>query len=305
MLGTRRRARHLFWGRFVVKNILALIGGGPRDQVIFDTALAAAMPFAARVNFLHIHVTAGEAAVGTRAEFARGPAVGVALRQLEERARAYSRAAADHIRDLCENSVVPINDTLDVGRNSVTASYSEETDQALKRLTENALRNDLVVIGRLKQTHGLPSRTLEHLIRHSSRPMLVAASGSPRELTGTAIVFWDGSDGATRAVEAAKPLLTKARRVVVTRILYRRKPDETALTGIIRTLADSDIKAESLPISSDKRDLAVRLAGAADECEADLVVMGAYGRGMVRELLFGSRTEALLSSTDRPILLVH
>ena len=74
--------------------------------------------------------------------------------------------------------------------------------------------------------------------------MLVAASGSPRELTGTAIVFWDGSDGATRAVEAAKPLLTKARRVVVTRILYRSKPDETALTGIIRTLADSDIKAE-------------------------------------------------------------
>jgi nucleotide-binding universal stress UspA family protein len=26
---------------------------------------------------------------------------------------------------------------------------------------------------------------------------------------------------------------------------------------------------------------------------------------MVRELLFGSRTDALLSSTDKPILLVH
>jgi nucleotide-binding universal stress UspA family protein len=288
-----------------MKNILALIGGGPRDQVIFDTALAAAMPFAARVNFLHIHVTAGEAALGTRAEFARGPAVGVALRQLEERARTYSRVAADHIRDLCENSVVPINDTAGVGRNSVTASYSEETNQALKRLTENALRNDLIVIGRLKQTQGLPSRTLEHLIRHSSKPMLVAASASPRELTGTAIVFWDGSESARRSVEAAKPLLIKARRVVVTRILDRRKQDETALTEIVRILADSDIKAETLPISVDGRDLAVQLAAAAEECKADLVVMGAYGRGMVRELLFGSRTEDVLSSTDRPILLVH
>ena len=55
----------------------------------------------------------------------------------------------------------------------------------------------------------------------------------------------------------------------------------------------------------DGRDLVQRLAVAADECEADLVVMGAYGRGMVRELLFGSRTDALLSSIDRPILLVH
>jgi nucleotide-binding universal stress UspA family protein len=289
----------------VVKNILALIGGGPRDQVIFDTALAAALPFAARVNFLHIHVTAGEAALGTRTEFAVGPAVGVALRQLEERARTYSRVAADHIRDLCENSVVPINDTADVGRNSVTASYWEETDQALKRLTENALRNDLIVIGRLKQTQGLPPHTLEHLIRRSSRPVLVAASGPPRELTGTAIVFWDGSESARRAVEAAKPLLTKARRVVVTRGLNRHKPDEAALTEIVRTLADSDIKAEPLPISVDRHDLAVRLAAVADECKADLVVMGAYGRGMVRELLFGSRTEALLSSADRPILLVH
>jgi nucleotide-binding universal stress UspA family protein len=34
---------------------------------------------------------------------------------------------------------------------------------------------------------------------------------------------------------------------------------------------------------------------------ADLVVMGAYGRGMVGEL-FGSRTEALLHHTDKPIL---
>jgi len=288
-----------------MKNILALIGGGPRDQVIFDTALAAAMPFAAHVNFLHIHVTSGEAALGSRIEYARGPAVGVALRQLEERAKTYSRVAADHIRDLCENSVVPIDDTAVVGRNSVTASYSEETDEALKRLTENALRNDLIVIGRLKQTQGLPTRTLEHLIRRSSRPMLVAASGSPHELTGTAIVFWDGSEGATRALEAAKPLLNKARRVVVTRILDRGKPDETALTEIVRTPADSGIKAEPLPISADGRDLAVQLAEAADECKADLVVMGAYGRGMVRELLFGSRTEALLSSTDRPILLVH
>ena len=232
--------------------------------------------------------------------------MGVALRYLDQRARTYSRVAADHIRDLCENSVVPINnDTADIRRNSVTASYSEETDQALKRLTANALRNDLIVIGRLKQTQGLPSRALEHLIRRSGRPMLVAASGPPRELTGTAIVFWDGSESATRSVEAARPLLTKAKRVVVTRVLDRRKPDETALTEIVRKLADSDIKAEPLPISADARDLAVRLAAAADECKADLVVMGAYGRGMVRELLFGSRTEALLHSTDRPILLVH
>jgi nucleotide-binding universal stress UspA family protein len=33
--------------------------------------------------------------------------------------------------------------------------------------------------------------------------------------------------------------------------------------------------------------------------------MGAYGRSRMRELFFGSRTEALLDAIDRPILFMH
>jgi nucleotide-binding universal stress UspA family protein len=51
--------------------------------------------------------------------------------------------------------------------------------------------------------------------------------------------------------------------------------------------------------------LAIQLASVADKCSANLVVMGAYGRGIARELLFGSQTEALLRLTDKAILLMH
>jgi nucleotide-binding universal stress UspA family protein len=47
------------------------------------------------------------------------------------------------------------------------------------------------------------------------------------------------------------------------------------------------------------------LAATADDCGADLVVMGAYGGSRVRERLLGSSTEALLDACDRPILLMH
>jgi len=288
-----------------MKKILALIGGGDRDQVIFDTALAAAMPCASHVNFLHIHVSPGEAARGTPAEFISGPALRLAFQELEENARTYSRLAADHIRDLCEKSVIPIDDIICARRNGVTASYSEETDNALKRLTAIGLQNDLIVMGRAKQKQGLPSFALEHLIKHSGRPMLIAASGAPRKLTGTVIVFWNGSAGATRAVEVAMPILTSATRVVVATVFEDRKRSEVALADIVRQLADSEINAEPLPITADGRDIALQLASASDECRADLVVMGAYGRGIVRELLFGSRTESLLDHADKPILLMH
>ena len=66
-----------------MKNILALIGGGDRDEVIFETALAAAEPCSSHVNFLHIHVNPGEAARGTPAEFAIGPALRDASRDLK------------------------------------------------------------------------------------------------------------------------------------------------------------------------------------------------------------------------------
>jgi nucleotide-binding universal stress UspA family protein len=288
-----------------MKNILALIGGGDRDEVVFDTALAAAEPCSSHVNFLHIHVGPVEAARGSAVEFATGPALRGALQNLEHRAKTYSRLAADHIRDLCEDSVIPTDEMVGAPRNGVTASYRIETDKALERLTASGLQSDLIVMGRAKQTQGLPSFTLEHLIKRSGRPMLIAASSAPQKLTDTVIVFWNGSDSAARAVDAAKPILTKATRVVVATVLKGRKQNGTALAELVRKLADCEINAEPLVIPADGRGLAIQLASVADKRSANLVVMGAYGRGIARELLFGSQTEALLRLTDKPILLMH
>jgi len=289
-----------------MKNILALIGGGDRDEVVFETALAAAEPCSSHVNFLHIHVGPVEAARGSAVEFATGPALRGALEDLEHRAKTYSRLAADHIRDLCEDSVIPTDEMVGAPRNGVTASYRIETDKALERLRASGSQSDLIVMVRAKQTQGLPPHTLEHLIKRSGRPMLIAASNAPQKLTDTVIVFWNGSDSAARAVEAAKPILTKATRVVVATVLKSRKQQNgTALAELVRKLADCEINAEPLVIPPDGRGLAIQLASVADKCSAKLVVMGAYGRGIARELLFGSQTEALLRLTDKPILLMH
>jgi len=288
-----------------MKNILALIGGGDRDEVVFETALAAAELCSSHVNFLHIHVGPVEAARGSAVEFATGSALRGALEDLEHRAMTYSRLAADHIRDLCEDSVIPTDEMIGAPRNGVTASYRIETDKALERLTASGLQSDLIVMGREKQTQGLPSHTLEHLIKHSGRPLLIAASSAPQKLTDTVIVFWNGSDSAARAVEAAKPILTKAMRVVVATVLKGRKQNGTALAELVRKLADCEINAEPLVIPPDGRGLAIQLASVADKCSANLVVMGAYGRGIARELFFGSQTESILRLTDKPILLMH
>ena len=287
-----------------MKNILTLIGGSDRDQVILQTALAAALPCSSHVDFLHIHVSPGEAARGSPIEFARGPALSEALSQLAQRANGFSQLAADHIRDFCERSVINLSSVPD-RPNGITASYREETDNAIERLTSHGRNSDLIVMGRAKQSQGLPSYTLEQLVSRCGRPMLVAASDAPQKLTGTVMVCWNGSKSAARAVAAAEPILARSKRVIIASVVKPRKSGFPGANELVQELAGLGIKSEELLIPQDHRNVAVLLSAAADECQADLVVMGAYGRSLARELLFGSRTEAMLRHSDKPIFLMH
>jgi nucleotide-binding universal stress UspA family protein len=287
-----------------MNTILALIGGGERDQVILQTALAAARPFSAHVDFLHVRVSAAEAALNSHVEFACGPAIGSALRELDERADTFSYVAADNVRDFCERFSIEIREEPTPTRDRVTASIREETDRALERLTFHAGRSDLVVMGRARQRQGLPPYTLDRLIL-TGRPMLIAASGSPRELTGTVMVCWNGSAEAARAVAAAMPILRKARRVVVATVTGRKGAAAESAHDLVQKLAADGIKAETMIIPAGRRGVPAALAQAAEDCDADLMVMGAYGHSRTYELIFGSATNDFLRQADRPILLTH
>ena len=118
---------------------------------------------------------------------------------------------------------------------------------------------------------------MEVVLGGSGRPVCVEARAPP----GVASRI---DDVRFVAVEAAKPILTKATRVVVATVLKGRKQNGTALAELVRKLADCEINAEPLVIPVDGRDLAIQLASVADKCSANLVVMGAYGRGIAREL---------------------
>jgi nucleotide-binding universal stress UspA family protein len=288
----------------IMKSILVLIGGGDRDPVIFQTALAAAVPLSAHLEFLHVHVSAGIAAqYDEPVQFAIGAGVGEALDHLESKAKTFSQVAADHVRAFCAASRVEMCDG-PTGKQDVTASFREEHDTTTERLIEHIRRNDLVVLGRARQTQGLSPDTLEQLIRNCERPLLVAASEPPQTLTGTIMVCWENSENVARAVAAAMPILAHAKRVVLASVAT---PDDHAgaVQDLAQQLIDKGVSADVQVIPTGEAGLSAALAAAAADCKADLVVMGAYGRSWLREMIFGSATDALINDIDRPILLAH
>jgi nucleotide-binding universal stress UspA family protein len=289
----------------LVKSILALVGGGDRDEIILQTALAAAIPLVARLEFLHVHVSSEQAARYSRhADFAMGVALRNTMDQLEKEANVSSDLAANHVRDFCARSMIELCDT-PTETKKVTARFREVKDNAVERLTFHARHHDLIVMGRGKQTRGLPPDILERLVLSCGRPVLVAGSPVPQKLTGTIMVCWKESSNAARAVTAATPLLIKAKRVIITSVVERDDGVTEAAHDLAKQFAWNGIPTEVNVIPRNDRGIASSLSDAAEACGADLMVLGAYGHLRVHELLFGSCTEAFIRQADRPILLVH
>lgn len=284
-----------------MRTILTFVGGGDRDAVILRTALAAAVPLSARLDCLHAHVPAVLAARYGHTEFASGAALRNALERLETNANAFSEVAAENVRAFCASAGIEMCDP-PIGAAGVTAGFREEESNVLETLTVHASQSDLVVMGRAGQRQGLAPDTLEHLVRHCGRPILVAATAAPHTLTGTIMVCWKDAGSTTAAVNAATPLLAVARRVVFVGAA-KRDDGLTDAMGVVARQIGVEAEVRIAPASS--RGAPDALAAVAAECGADLVVMGAYGRSRGRELILGSHTDAILDRIDRPILLAH
>jgi len=285
-----------------MKTILTFVGGGERDAVILQTALAAASPLAAHLDCLHAHVPAMQAARYARTEFASGAALGKALDRLKIDSDSCSGLAADNVRAFCAAAGIELCEAPG-DPCGVTASFREEESNELDRLTLHASQRDLVVMGRARQKQGLAPDTLEHLVRHSGRPILVAASTAPPQLTETVMVCWKDPSSSAAAVAAATPFLARARRVVFVSIAKHDNGLTDAMGAIAREAGV--VEPEISIVAPSRGGIPATLATAAEQCAADLVVLGAYGRSRAREIFFGSCTDLLLEGTDRPILLMH
>jgi len=285
--------------------ILVLIGGGARDEVIFRTALAAAIPLSAHLDMLHVYVSAGIAAQHDQhVQFAMGASLYRALDHLETSAKAFSEVASDHVRAFCSASNIEMRDAPTNGKN-VTASYRDEKNTSKERLIFHARQSDLIVMGRARQAQGLAPDTLEYLVRNCGRPVLLAATGAPQTPTGTIMICWKKSENLGRAIAAAMPILANAKRLVIASISKRNKGDDKDVHDFARQFGDRGIPTEVRVVPLDTSGISGLLSAAAADCGADLVVMGGYGRSRFRELVFGSCTEAILRDIDRPILLMH
>jgi len=286
----------------MIRTILVPTSGSKTDTVVFETALIAARPCQAHLEFFHVRVSPGEALRYTpHASFARGEALREVLRELKEESETRWEAAQCHVRDFCKQHKISMADAPDP-LHTVSASLREAAGNGEEPFVTRARVHDLVVMGRFTRPNGLPPNLLRFLLVECGRPMLIAAPRAPRRL-GTVMIAWKDAREPARALTAAMPLLTEAERVVVAEIDEGQSSVNNAAT-VAAQLAWHGLRAEPRTIRADDRPVAVLLSSAAEACSADLLVMGSYSTGPLREEIFGGCTQSILDHAAVPVFVL-
>lgn len=149
---------------------------------------------------------------------------------------------------------------------------------------------------------------IEGALFDGAAPVYVPPSGALVDgLPQNPLLAWDESGEALAAARAALPIMKAAGRV---RIVVIDPPEHSANRSdpggyLSQYLSrhgircEIDVLGKSLPRVSD-----VLLRHAAD-CDADGIIMGAYGHSRLREAIFGGATRDMLGSGTLPLLMAH
>lgn len=186
---------------------------------------------------------------------------------------------------------------------------SAEGDEA-GILIEAGRLSDLVVMGRtgVEKRLDLEKRFIAHVILEVARPVLVVPAAQSNQAVGKNILIaWDGSREAVRAVNDAMPLLNSAEKVSVVAVGGTSSDEEgkCALPSICAYLKRHGVEVCECEVKADDRKAGPVLLKEVETFGADMIVMGAYGRSRLRDIVLGGTTRHLLRHAKVPLLMSH
>ena len=119
------------------------------------------------------------------------------------------------------------------------------------------------------------------------------------------VVAWDGSVSAARALRGALPLLSRAAAVFVLTVVDDKAINPGAIGGVEAHLLRHGISAKLLQRTRGSSPIGDTLMAVAAAQQADLLVMGAFGRSRLQEFILGGATRTILQAPRLPVLLAH
>lgn len=166
---------------------------------------------------------------------------------------------------------------------------------------------DLVVIGQDNPDEPEPMREMliEAVLFESGVPVLVVPYINGGMKLKNALVAWDGSPTASRAVHAALPILAMAEKITVMIVETGKVRYGEPGADIATYLARHGLQVTVDVVPRPTTGIADAILNYVSDHGVDMVAMGGYGHSRMREFLFGGATREILSSMTVPVLMAH
>lgn len=177
-------------------------------------------------------------------------------------------------------------------------------------IARRALSADIVIPGGgLREEGELFAEALNAAIFHSPSGVLINPRSDFAALAPKRVfVAWNDGLQEARAVRAALPALKEAEEVTVAvfdPVMTAYEDGENPGSDIARWLTHHGCRVSVKQFPAGGLEIGTAITKRAAECDADLIVMGAYHHSRMQQVVFGGTTRTLIDQTASPVLFAH
>jgi nucleotide-binding universal stress UspA family protein len=289
-----------------IRSIVTSIDGSEESHLALEAAIGLGQRFAAHVDVLHVSSFSDIMLSEIQAQ---QEDVGKAAREGEKSDEVEQRAAeARRMFDKCcsDNNLVVLeqDEVVSSAPEVATVCWRQVVGHDSLEIARLGRISDLIVVP-LTAAWGKSTYTVifETALFDTGRLVYAAnplATGTSGQRIGVA---WDGSREAAASIGQALPFMARAEEVWVHTVLEDHgaaNPD-----SLTNYLGRHDITCEVRTIERRGRSVGRALLQAVEECDIDLLVMGAYGQSINEDGSYGGATRTILRAAKMPVLLAH
>ncbi len=291
----------------MVGTILVPLSGSISDKAVLEGAHLAAQLFDSHIECLYVRPDAEEM-LAPNIELDMGvPVMTPDLWTAMEKADNVRKLRAQNIFDeFCNQRNVAVGET-PWASNGVTAAWLETSGDVVHEIVRFGRVSEMIFLGRGSELT-VSQGQIGAVLVGCGRPLVLVPRQVPPTFATTVAIAWKDTAEAARALTAAMPFLTRAKKIVVLSADEGGRSVAKTIESaerLVRTLRWDRVHTELRRLIAESVSVPEQLLNCAYQEQADLLVMGGYSHSRARELIFGGFTRHVLNDASLPVLLCH
>lgn len=199
-----------------------------------------------------------------------------------------------------------------LGLNAESIVITGDAAVSAEKMANYSRNADLIMLSQPNPSRDNYSRLqdfAQEVMLLSGRPILfMPYIGTDDILSKNAMIAWDGTPAASRAVHDAIPLLTDTVEVIILVVESKKQREQkkNLQEGRLKAhLSNHGIHTTIRRINPGGNDVPTVILNQVTDNGIDLLIVGGYGTPSLKQKIFGSVSSTLLSSMTVPVLMSH